>query len=309
MGAYTLKNRIVMAPLTRMRADDDLVPTDLNVEYYRQRSSAGLIITEATQISRLGQGYPTTPGIYSDRQVAGWKKVTDAVHQKDGRIFLQLWHVGRISHSSFHPEEGLPVAPSAIRPKGETSTSEWKQVPFETPRALETDEIKTLAHDYKQAAVNAKNAGFDGVELHSANGYLLNQLLHQAVFLITSFARSEFLACKTTRCFIAINCFAAKKPKPSEEPVININDILLCFNFGEVFLITKRTIFWLSCSIIVGKTAFYFTKSQRSHRIIGHFIGHSPGGCIADVCSYFINAVFNFSFNIIFCRNKTVKLT
>lgn len=179
LGAYTLNNRVVMAPLTRMRADADLVPTDLNVEYYRQRSSAGLIITEASQISKLGQGYPATPGIYSDKQVGGWKKVTDAVHKEGGRIFLQLWHVGRISHSSFHPEEGLPVAPSAIRPEGETLTSGWTQVPFETPRALETKEIKTLLQDYKQAAINAKSAGFDGVELHSANGYLLNQFLHE----------------------------------------------------------------------------------------------------------------------------------
>ena len=178
LGAYTLKNRIIMAPLTRMRADANLVPTDLIVEYYRQRSSAGLIITEATQISRLGQGYPTTPGIYSEEQITGWKKVTDTVHKEDGRIFLQLWHVGRISHSSFHPEEGLPVAPSAIRPEGNTLTAAWSQVPFETPRALETEEIKTTVKTYQQAAINAKNAGFDGVELHAANGYLLNQFLH-----------------------------------------------------------------------------------------------------------------------------------
>ncbi len=178
LGDYTLKNRIVMAPLTRMRANADLAPTDLNVEYYRQRSSAGLIITEATQISKLGQGYPMTPGIYSDKQVTGWKKVTDAVHKEKGHIFLQLWHVGRISHSSFHPEEGLPVAPSAIQPEGNTLTSEWKQVPFETPRALKTEEIKAIIQDYRQAAINAKKAGFDGVELHSANGYLLNQFLH-----------------------------------------------------------------------------------------------------------------------------------
>ncbi len=178
LGDYTLKNRVIMAPLTRMRADADLVPTKLNIEYYRQRSSAGLIITEASQISRLAQGSPMTPGIYSDKQLAGWEKVTDAVHQENGRIFLQLWHVGRISHSSFHPGEGLPVAPSAIRPEGNTLTSEWKQVPFETPRALETSEIKATVRDYKQAAINAKKAGFDGVELHSANGYLLNQFLH-----------------------------------------------------------------------------------------------------------------------------------
>ena len=168
-----------MAPLTRMRANADLAPTDLNVEYYRQRSSAGLIITEATQISRLGQGYPMTPGIYSEKQVAGWKKVTDAVHAKSGRIFAQLWHVGRVSHSSLHPDEGLPVAPSAIAAEGKTLTAQWQQVPFETPRPVEIDDIKAIVNDYRQAAINAQKAGFDGVELHSANGYLLHEFLHE----------------------------------------------------------------------------------------------------------------------------------
>ncbi|WP_423127080.1 alkene reductase [Gaoshiqia sp. Z1-71] len=179
LGDYTLKNRIVMAPLTRMRANADLAPTDLNVEYYRQRSSAGLIITEASQISKQGQGYPLTPGIYTARQVEGWKKVTDAVHAKGGRIFMQLWHVGRVSHSSLHPEEGLPVAPSAIPAEGMTLTANWEQVPFETPRPLETEEIKSIIGDYRRAAINAQKAGFDGVELHSANGYLLNEFLHE----------------------------------------------------------------------------------------------------------------------------------
>ena len=178
LGDYTLKNRLVMAPLTRMRADIDLLPTDLMVEYYRQRSTAGLIITEASQISRQGQGYPQTPGIYTDKQVEGWKNVTKAVHQEEGRIFMQLWHVGRVSHSSLHPDEGLPVAPSAVKPDGQTFTAAWEQVPFETPRALETDEIKAIVQDYRKAAENAKAAGFDGVELHSANGYLLNEFLH-----------------------------------------------------------------------------------------------------------------------------------
>jgi len=178
LGDYSLKNRIVMAPLTRMRADEQLKPTALNVEYYRQRSSAGLIVTEATQISPQGQGYPSTPGIYNSRQVEGWKKITDAVHAENGRIFVQLWHVGRISHSSFHPEQGLPVAPSAVKPEGTTLTAQWGQVPFETPRALELNEIREIIGDYRRAALNARQAGFDGVELHSANGYLLNQFLH-----------------------------------------------------------------------------------------------------------------------------------
>lgn len=178
LGDYKLKNRFVMAPLTRMRADADLAPTALNVAYYRQRASAGLIVTEASQISPQAQGYPSTPGIYTEKQVAGWKQVTEAVHQEDGRIFIQLWHVGRISHSSFHPEEGLPVAPSAIPFTGKTLTATWEQVPYETPRALETEEIRAIIGDYRKAAENAKAAGFDGVELHSANGYLLNQFLH-----------------------------------------------------------------------------------------------------------------------------------
>lgn len=178
LGDYRLKNRIVMAPLTRMRADDELKPTALNAEYYRQRASAGLIVTEATQISPQGQGYPSTPGIYSSRQVEGWKKVTDAVHTEDGKIFAQLWHVGRISHSSLHPEQGLPVAPSAVKPEGMTMTAQWEQVPFETPRELELNEIKEIIGDYRRAALNARQAGFDGVELHSANGYLPNQFLH-----------------------------------------------------------------------------------------------------------------------------------
>jgi len=178
IGDYLLKNRLVMAPLTRMRADAALKPTALNAEYYRQRSSAGLIVTEASQISPLGQGYPSTPGIYSRQQVEAWKRVTDAVHAESGRIFLQLWHVGRISHSSFHPEEGLPVAPSAVRPGGMTFTAQWEQLPFETPRSLEISEIKGTVRDYRRAAENALQAGFDGVELHSANGYLLNQFLH-----------------------------------------------------------------------------------------------------------------------------------
>ncbi|MBU4236853.1 MAG: alkene reductase [Proteobacteria bacterium] len=178
LGDLTLNNRIVMAPLTRMRSKQPgNIPHALNAEYYAQRSSAGLIISEASQITPHGQGYPATPGIYSAEQVAGWKLVTDAVHEKGGMIFLQLWHVGRISHSSFHPAEGLPVAPSAVQPAGMTMTADWQQVSFETPRELELNEIPGLIADYKKAAENAKAAGFDGVEVHGANGYLLDQFL------------------------------------------------------------------------------------------------------------------------------------
>lgn len=178
LGALALKNRVIMAPLTRMRAADVDVPGELAAQYYSQRASAGLIISEAAQISNLGKGYPATPGIYSDAQVAGWKKVTEAVHAKDGKMVCQLWHVGRISHSSLHPTEGLPVAPSAIAPSGKVYTSSWQLAEYETPRPLTSVEIPALIQDYVHAAKQAKAAGFDGVEVHGANGYLLDQFLH-----------------------------------------------------------------------------------------------------------------------------------
>jgi len=176
VGRMRLPNRIVMAPLTRNRAAEGNVPQAMNVEYYRQRATAGLIITEATQISPQGVGYPATPGIHSEAQVAGWQAVTRAVHELDGRIFLQLWHVGRISHPSLQPDGALPVAPSAIRPAGEAVTYEGMQA-FVTPRALDADEIPGIVEHYAQAARNALRAGFDGVEIHSANGYLIDQFL------------------------------------------------------------------------------------------------------------------------------------
>ncbi len=176
LGAYELPNRIVMAPLTRNRAGAGNVPQPLNVTYYEQRASAGLIITEASQIAPQGQGYPATPGIHSAEQVAGWQAITQAVHANGGRIFLQLWHVGRISHPSLQPDGALPVAPSAIQPKGDAMTYEGMQ-PFITPRALELAEISGVVDQYRQAAKNAQEAGFDGVEVHGANGYLLDQFL------------------------------------------------------------------------------------------------------------------------------------
>jgi N-ethylmaleimide reductase len=178
LGATTLKNRIVMAPLTRMRSKQPgNIPYLLNAEYYAQRASAGLIVSEATQISQQGQGYPGTPGIHSEEQIQGWKLVTDKVHEKGGKIFLQLWHVGRISHSSHQPEGKPPVAPSAITPTGKVFTAHWTQADYETPHALELHEIASIVEDYRKGAENAKKAGFDGVELHGANGYLLDQFL------------------------------------------------------------------------------------------------------------------------------------
>ncbi len=176
LGPTTLPNRLVMAPLTRSRADDGDVPSDLAVTYYTQRATAGLIISEASQVSPQGKGYPKTPGIYSDAQVAGWKRVTDSVHGAGGRIFLQLWHVGRISHPSSQEGGILPVGPSAIQPAGKIYTATGEQE-FVTPRALETSEMPGVIEQYRQGARNAKDAGFDGVEIHAANGYLLDQFL------------------------------------------------------------------------------------------------------------------------------------
>ncbi len=177
-GDLTLENRIIMAPLTRMRAKGpDNVPHELMAKYYEQRASAGLIISEATQVSQQGQGYPATPGIFLPQQIEGWKLVTDAVHKKGGKIFLQLWHVGRISHRSHQLQGALPVAPSAIKPQGGTYSAEFKPVTFETPRALELSEIAGVIEQFHQGAKNAKQAGFDGVEVHGANGYLLDQFL------------------------------------------------------------------------------------------------------------------------------------
>jgi len=174
IGPYLLSNRLVMAPLTRMRAPENC-PTDLMTTYYEQRASAGLIISEATTISTQGVGYPATPGIYNASQVHAWKKITEAVHAKSGHIFMQLWHVGRISHPDFHNGQ-LPVAPSAIAPKGNAITPSGMKA-FVTPRALETNEISGIIEDYKTAAKNALAAGFDGIEIHSANGYLLDEFL------------------------------------------------------------------------------------------------------------------------------------
>lgn len=176
LGALALPNRVVMAPMTRSRADSAGVQTPLAAEYYAQRATAGLIVTEATQISRQGQGYAWTPGIHESAQVAAWQRVTDAVHKAGGRIALQLWHVGRISHESFQPGGAKPVAPSAIAAEGKAFTESGFH-PFPEPRALETDEIPGLVADFRRAAENAKAAGFDGVEVHGANGYLLDQFL------------------------------------------------------------------------------------------------------------------------------------
>ena len=178
LGALKLKNRIIMSPLTRARATDQRIPNDLMAKYYAQRSSAGLIISEATSISPMGVGYANTPGIWNDKHVEGWKKVTQAVHEKEGKIVLQLWHVGRISDPLFL-EGKLPVAPSAIKPEGHVSLVRPIKE-YVTPRALDTEEVVSIISDYKSAARRAKEAGFDGIEIHAANGYLIDQFLQSS---------------------------------------------------------------------------------------------------------------------------------
>lgn len=176
LGPYKLQNRVVMAPMTRNRAGEGNVPHAMSVKYYRQRGTAGLIIAEGSQISPTAVGYPATPGIHSAAQVAGWKDITEAVHSRGGKIFLQLWHCGRVSHPSLLPGGVLPVAPSAIQPEGNAITLQGL-VPFVTPRALQATELPGIVFDYRQAAKNALEAGFDGVEIHAANGYLLDQFI------------------------------------------------------------------------------------------------------------------------------------
>jgi N-ethylmaleimide reductase len=177
LGPLVLKNRVFMAPLTRNRANVDGVPSELALQYYAQRASAGLIITEATQISPMGKGYINTPGIHSPEQTVAWRRIVDAVHDNSGRIFLQLWHVGRISHSSLLPNNARPVAPSPIRADSQTFIATGR-VQVSEPVELTRVGIKETLADYRSAAHNAKEAGFDGVEIHAANGYLIDQFLH-----------------------------------------------------------------------------------------------------------------------------------
>ncbi|SDS91864.1 N-ethylmaleimide reductase [Maribacter dokdonensis] len=180
IGEHRLKNRIVMAPMTRSRAETNGVPTDIMSAYYSQRASAGLIISEATQISLNGKSYPNTPGIYSKQQIKGWKKVTDGVHEAGGKIFIQLFHGGRISHPDTQGGK-IPMAPSEIKPEGAIHTFPFgKKKQFITPRAIESTEIKEIVHQFGVAAKNALDAGFDGIEIHAANGYLIDQFLRDS---------------------------------------------------------------------------------------------------------------------------------
>ncbi|MBR8836957.1 MAG: alkene reductase [Stigonema ocellatum SAG 48.90 = DSM 106950] len=177
VGGLTLKNRVVMAPLTRGRAGSKRIPNALMAEYYAQRATVGLIIAEATVISKQARGWLNSPGIYSDEQAQGWKQVVDAVHGHMTPFFLQLWHMGRASHSSFQEDGQLPVSASALKLQGDFIHTPIGKQPYETPRALETDEVPLVVEDYRRAALRAKDAGFDGVEIHAANGYLIDQFL------------------------------------------------------------------------------------------------------------------------------------
>jgi N-ethylmaleimide reductase len=179
IGDFKLRNRVVMAPLTRNRADmPGRIPNEMMAQYYAQRASAGMILTEATSVTPMGVGYPQTPGIWSPEQVAAWRKTTDAVHKAGGLILMQLWHVGRVSHSIYHDGK-LPVSASAIPMPGHASLTR-PQLPYETPRALETAEVAEVVEAFRKGAENAKAAGFDGVEIHGANGYLIDQFLQDS---------------------------------------------------------------------------------------------------------------------------------
>ncbi len=179
LGDMILSNRIVMAPLTRRRAGSAGIPGPLNAEYYRQRASAGLIVSEATNISLQGRGNAWTPGIFNDAQIAGWRGVTDTIHEVGGKIFCQLWHTGRVSHPALQEGGALPVAPSSVKAEGACFTEQGPQ-PYVTPRALRTDEIPGIIAAYQHAAACARRAGFDGVEIHGANGYLIDQFLRDS---------------------------------------------------------------------------------------------------------------------------------
>jgi len=227
LGSIALKNRIVMAPLTRNRAGEGGIPQAINVTYYEQRATAGLIITEATPISKMAHGYPMLPGIYTDAQVAGWKKVTEAVHAKGGKIVLQLWHVGRISHPSLLPNGALPVAPSAIKPAGQAFTYQGL-VDYVEPRALDASELPGIVQDYVHATKCALAAGFDGVEIHSANGYLLDQFLRDASNKRTdnyggSFENRARLLMEVTQA--VVNVIGADKVGIRLSPVNPFNDM------------------------------------------------------------------------------------
>lgn len=273
VGDLTLPNRIIMAPLTRSRAGNERIPNDLMREYYEQRASAGLILTEATIIDPQGAGYAATPGIYNEQQIAGWKKVTEAVHAKNGRIFVQLWHVGRVSDPMFLNGE-TPVAPSAVKSAGNVSLVR-PQKEYVTPRALETHEVKEIVQKYKQAAINAKKAGFDGVELHGANGYLVDQFLQEKTNLRTDEYggsienRARFLL-EITDALIEV--YGAGRVGMHLSPRMDSHDM------GDS---NPKALFgYVARELGKRKIAFIFTREVKGEGFLGDYIKKEFGGVL-----------------------------
>jgi len=254
MGDMILKNRIIMAPLTRCRAFDR-IPNELMLEYYCQRASAGLILTEATSIHPMGVGYPRTPGIWSDEQIAGWKKITQALHQKDGKIFCQLWHVGRISHP-FYLDGKLPLAPSPVAAIGNVSLVR-PPIAYPVPRALEMAEIKEIVAQYKKAASNAFQSNFDGVEIHAANGYLIDQFLQDS----TNHRTDEYGGSVSNRCrFLmeivdaAIEVWGASK--------VGVHLAPRCDSHSMGDSNAKELFTYIARELSIKKIAFIFTRES-----------------------------------------------
>lgn len=291
LGPLSLRNRMVMAPLTRSRAGEGDVATPLIAEYYRQRAGAGLIITEASQISAWAKGYPRTPGIFSEAQIAGWRNVTDAIHAEGGLIFLQLWHVGRLSHPLVQPDGALPVAPSAIGADGEIFTSEGPKV-LETPRALEIGEIPGIVADFRQAAENAKSAGFDGVEIHAANGYLIDQFLRDGTNVRTdAYGGSVKNRCRFLRDVVeaVIPVFGANRTGVRLSPIFNgfsMSDSDPRETFGHAAELLGRYGLAYLHVMQLGEGSFDFAELKR--RFGGTYIAN--GGYGADSAAAAIRA-------------------
>ena len=273
VGAFKLSNRIVMAPMTRSRATDSRIPNDMMAEYYAQRADAGLILTEATSVTPMGVGYAATPGIWSDEQVEGWKKITKAVHDKKGTILLQLWHVGRISDPMFL-NGAQPVAPSAIKPAGHVSLVRPEKG-YETPRALTLDEIKQTVQAFKKGAENAKAAGFDGVELHGANGYLLDQFLQSKTNLRTdeyggSIENRARICLEVTDACIAV--WGADRVGYHLAPQMDSHDM------GDAN--PKETFGYLARELAKRKIAFIFLRDGQGEKNMTAFLKKEFGGIV-----------------------------
>ncbi len=273
VGALTLPNRVIMAPLTRCRADAGRVPSAEAVEYYRQRAGAGLILTEATSVSPMGVGYPDTPGIWSDAQIEGWRPVVEAVHAAGGRIFLQLWHVGRIS-DPIYLDGNLPVAPSAIAAKGTVSLVRPKKE-FVTPRALEIGEIPAIVEAYRQGALNAKEAGFDGVEIHGANGYLIEEFLLPS----SNHRTDEYGGSIENRARFALEVTdAVLSVWPADRVGYHMSPNADAYGEGEGEAELETTLLYLARELGQRNLAFVFTRENREGDYLQPVIKAAFGG-------------------------------